>query len=254
MVVRWIFIILLFSNAAWADELITKVIDLHYQNADAVIKLLQPLLQTNEQITGSGQTLIVKVQPNTLTQIRDILHKIDQPPVTFQITVYQGDPDWLSTANSDSIVISTSSASQQKRRQSIEVMNGESAFVSTGEDQPVISSVGVGWLSTGVSYNRRLVQNGLLVEPQLQGQKVKLTVRRIREQDSNASNQQFDQQQVVTTVLIPLNEWVSLGSAEGDAPADADTTVYRAGNQYTQNSTLYIKVNIVQKSSSGIQK
>nr|HAT8714384.1 type II/III secretion system protein [Legionella jordanis] len=254
MVVRWIFIILLFSNAAWADELITKVIDLHYQNADAVIKLLQPLLQTNEQITGSGQTLIVKVQPNTLTQIRDILHKIDQPPVTFQITVYQGDPDWLSTANSDSIVISTSSTSQQKRRQSIEVMNGESAFVSTGEDQPVISSVGVGWLSTGVSYNRRLVQNGLLVEPQLQGQKVKLTVRRIREQDSNASNQQFDQQQVVTTVLIPLNEWVSLGSAEGDAPADADTTVYRAGNQYTQNSTLYIKVNIVQKSSSGIQK
>lgn len=239
-------LLLLVSNV-FADQLITKVIELHYQNADTVIQMVQPLLQNGEQITGNGQTLIVKVSPETLTQLRTILQKIDQPPVTFEITVFQGNPDWLKSQNSDTTVISTSTQTTRQNRQSVQVMNGQSAFVSTGQDQPVISSAGAGWWSPGVTFDRRLVQNGLLVEPVLQGQKVKLTVRRIREQDTAASNQAFNQQQVVTTVLVPLDQWVSLASAEGNAPVDSSTQIIQVGNQFTQNSTLYIKVHIVQK-------
>nr|WP_133132892.1 type II/III secretion system protein [Legionella sp. PL877] len=250
---RWLIGLLFLATNVFAQPLITKVIQLHYQSADNVVKLIQPLLQEGEQVTGTGQTLIVKVSPETLTQLRIVLNKLDQPPVTFEITVFQGDPDWLSAQNDNTIVVSTSSISQQQRRQSVRVMNGESAFVSTGQDQPVLSSAGIGWF-TGVSYDRRLVQNGLLVEPVLQGQQVKLTVRRIREQDSNVSNQQFDQQQVATTLLVPLNKWVPLASAQGDAPAASDTVVIRAGNQFAQNSTLYIKVDVVQKTTSGVQK
>lgn len=250
---RWLVLLLFLTSNVMAHPMITKVIELNYQNAETIVPLIQPLLQDGEQITGSGQTLIVKVSPETLTQLRTVLHKLDQSPVTFRITVFQGDPDWLSTQNDNTIVITTPSEANQRRRQSVTVMNGESAFVSTGEDQPVVSSVGVGFW-TGVTYERRLVQNGLLVEPELQGQKVKLTIRRVREQNSQISNQQFDEQQVVTTVLVPLNEWVSLASAQGDAPADSTTQVYRAGDQFAQNSTLYIKVDIVQKQSSGINK
>lgn len=251
---KWFIGLLFLAMNVWADQMITKVIELNYQNADNVIRLVQPLLQDGEQITGSGQTLVVKVTPQTLTQLRTVLHKLDQPPVTFEITVFQGDPDWLNGQNNNDMVISTSSQSQQRRRQSVTVMNGESAFVSTGEDQPVLSSVGIGFWGTGVSYDRRLVQNGLLVEPVLQGQKVKLTVRRVREQDSQVVNQQFDEQKVNTTVMVPLNQWVPLASAEGSAPADSNTITIHAGNQYSQNSTLYIKVRIVQKESSGINK
>ncbi|KTC85212.1 type II/III secretion system protein [Legionella brunensis] len=251
---KWLLGLFFLATNVFAQPLMTKVIQLHYQNADTVIQLVQPLLQDGEQITGTGQTLIVKVSPKTLTQLRTILQKIDQPPVTFEITVFQGDPDWLSTQNDNTTVISTSSQQNQQRRQSVQVMNGESAFVSTGQDQPVISSVGIGWWGPGITYDRRMVQNGLLVEPVLQGQKVKLTVRRIREEDSRVSNQQFNDQQVVTTVMVPLNQWVSLASPQGDAPADSDTQVIRAGDQFSQNSTLYIKVNIVKKETSGIQK
>lgn len=252
---KWILcLFFIVTNALALPPLMTKVIQLNYQNADTVIQLVQPLLKEGEQITGTGQTLVVKVTPQTLTQLRVLLQKIDQPPVTFEITVFQGDPDWLSTQNDNTIVISTSSQQNQQRRQSVQVMNGESAFISTGQDQPVISSVGIGWWGPGITYDRRLVQNGLLVEPMLQGQKVKLTVRRVREQDSRVSNQQFDEQNVMTTVLIPLNQWVSLASPQGDAPADSSTEVIRAGDQFSQNSTLYIKVNVVKKATSGIPK
>ncbi|CDZ77836.1 Type II secretory pathway, component HofQ [Legionella massiliensis] len=247
---KWFIAILFLAANVFADSaMITKVITLNYQTADHIIQLVQPLLGEGEQISGSGQTLIVKVTPETLTQLRDVLHKLDQPPVTFQISVYQGDPDWLNNQNDNTIVITTPSHSDQLQRQSITVMNGESAFVSTGQDQPVLSSAGIGFW-TGVSYDRRLVQNGLLVQPTLQGNQVKLKVRRIREQANPVVNQQFDQQQVDTTVMVPLNKWVSLASPQGSQPVDSSTQIIRAGNQFTQNSTLYIKVNLVQQGTS----
>lgn len=247
---KWLIGLLFLAANAFADStMITKVIELHYQTAEHVVQLVQPLLNNGEQISGSGQTLIVKVTPDTLTQLREILHKLDQPPVTFQISIYQGDPDWLNQQNDNTLVITTPSHSDQLQRQSVTVMNGESAFVSTGQDQPVLSSVGIGFW-TGVSYDRRLVQNGLLVQPSLQGQQVKLKVRRIREQDDPVVNQQFDQQQVDTTIMVPLNKWVSLASPQGSQPVDSSTEIIRAGNQFSQNSTLYIKVNLVQAPSN----
>lgn len=253
---KWILIMWLVATSVFAtDEMITKVIELNYQDAQQVIQLIQPLLKPGEQVTGEGQTLIVKVSPDTLTQLRAVLHKLDQPPVTFEIMIHQGDPNWLQTQNSNTIVISTPSPTNQQQSQSVMVTNGQSAFVSTGQDQPVVSAVGVGFF-TGVSYDRRLVQNGLLIEPLLQGQKVKLTVRRVREQDSNVSDQNINEQQVMTTVMVPLNQWVALANASGESPNDADpnTQVISVGNQYSQNSTLYIKVRVVGKQSSGIEK
>lgn len=252
---RLLYALLLLAGTVFADEaMITKVIQLNYQSADKIVTLVQPILAPGEVISGNGQTLVVKVKPDTLTEIRDILHKLDQPPVTFQITVFQGDPNWLSTQDDNTISISTNSNQNQQRYQSVQVMNGESAFISTGQDQPVISNIGFGWWSAGVSYQRKVVQTGVIVEPVLQGQKVRLSVRRIREQDSQVSNQAFDQQKVMTTVMAPLNEWVSLGTAQGKPAADSETEEIQVGYSFTQNATLYVKVTIVGKKSSGINK
>lgn len=244
---KWILGLWFVSISVFAAPMITKVIELHYKNAAQIIQLVQPLLQPDEKVSGTGQTLIVKVNPKTLTQIRTVLHELDKPPVTFEITIFQGDPDWLSTQNTQTVVISTPSRTNLQRRQSVRVMNGESAFVSTGEDQPVVSSVGAGFWAAGVTYDRRLVQNGLLIAPVLEGQNVKLKVKRVRQQDNPTDSQSFDQQKIATTVMAPLDQWVSLGSAEGEAPADSNTEVIRSGNKYSKNSTLYIKVTVVGK-------
>ncbi|MFC3908015.1 type II/III secretion system protein [Legionella dresdenensis] len=241
---KYIVLLWLLSGSLFAAGMMTKVINLHYQQAQTVIQLVQPLLQPGEQITGNGQTLVVKVSPETLTQIRLVLNKIDVPPVTFRVTVYQGDPNFLRNQNSIGLNISTQSRARLKRYQSVTVLNGESAFISSGDDQPLVSTVGVG-LWTGVGYQRRQVQNGLLVEPVLQGQQVKLVIRRIREQTSPVNNQVIQQQQVDTTIMAPLNEWVNLAAAEGP-PAGANTQmVIHAGNSFARYSNVYIKVEII---------
>ena len=247
---KWLMgLLFLAANAFAQPPMMTKVIELHYQNADQLIQLLQPLLQPDEKISGSGQRLIVKVTAITLTQLRAMLHKLDQAPVRFEITVFQADPDWLNRQNNKTISISTSSRANQERRQSIQVMDGESAFVSTGQDQPILSSVSAGYWDLSTSYQRRLVQNSLDLKPVLQGQHVKLAIRRLREQVSQGGTQQFDHQELATTVWLPLNQWVSLASAEGKAAADSGTKIYHAGNQFSKNSTLYIKVGIVEKTT-----
>ena len=250
MIKKTLLIWFLMIHCAIAAQMITKVIQLNYQQAATIIHLVQPLLADGEQITGSGQTIVVKVMPNTLTQLRVILQKVDQPPVTFQVSIYQGDPNWLNDQNNSDFTISTNSQRQQQRSQSVTVMNGESAFISTGQDQPVISNVGIGWWSAGVSYQRQVVQSGVLVEPTLQGQKVKLSVRRVRQQNNDTNNQSVDMQQVMTTVMVPLNQWVSLGSAQNAQQANDTTQVVSVGNNFTNSATLYIKVSIVGGSNS----
>lgn len=251
----WVIGLLLIASNAFSQSMITKVIDLNYIQADKVIQLIQPLIQTDdgEKISGSGQTLVVDVSPQTLTKIRSVLHQIDVPPVTFNISIYQGDPDWLSQKNKNDVVYSTNPQSQLQRSQSVKVMSGESAFISTGEEVPIISSVGVGFF-TGVDYQQHNIQNGLLVQPVLQGNQVKLSVKRVREQENAAGGQQFDNQQVNTTVMAPLNKWVPLGTAEGIQDTDTSSTSYTAGRSFSQNSTLYIKISVVNAMPSGVSK
>lgn len=252
---RWLIILLFLAGNAFSQTPITKMIELNYVQADKVVQLLQPLINSDEgeKISGSGQTLIVVVNPPTLTKIREILHQLDVPPVTFNVSIYQGDPDWLSQQNSNDVVYSTNPQSQVQRSQSVKVMSGESAFVSTGEEVPTVSSVGVGFF-TGVSYQQHNIQNGLLVMPVMQGSQVKLSVKRVREQENAAGGQQFDNQQVNTTIMAPLNKWVPLGSAEGSQNTDSSSTSYTAGRPFSQNSTLYIKVSIVNAMPSGSSK
>ncbi|RUR17885.1 type II/III secretion system protein [Legionella sp. km535] len=252
MMNRWLIVLFFFASNAFSQSMITKVIELNYVPADKIIQLIQPLIQTEdgEKVSGSGHTLIVVVSPSTLTQIRDVLHKLDVPPVTFNISIYQGDPDWLSQQNNNDVTYSTNPQSEVQRSQSVQVMSGESAFVSTGEEVPVVSSVGVG-LFTGIEYQQHNIQNGLLVQPVLQGNQVKLSVKRVREQENAAGGQQFDNQQVNTTIMAPLNKWVPLGSAEGSQNNDSSSTSYTAGRPFSQNSTLYIKVSIVNSMPAG---
>lgn len=260
--IRWLIALLFFTNNAFSQTMMTKVIELNYLQANKVIQLIQPLMQAEEKVSGSGQTLIVTVCPQTLTQIRTILHQIDVPPVTFNIAIYQGDPNWLSSQNGSSVSYSTQPRSEQLRSQSVKVMSGESAVISTGEEVPIISQLsgGIGGGAGtdagngdyfGIAYEQYNIKNGFVVSPVLKGSQVKLTIKRLREQVNAAGGQQFDNQQLNTTIMAPLNKWVSLGSAEGSQNQDSSSTSYSAGRSFSKNSTLYIKVSVMNTKPSG---
>jgi len=247
-------IVAILLSSSLAAQNIQKVIELHYKSAQEIERLIQPLLQEGDKISGEGNTLVVNVSPKTLTSIRAVLHRIDVPPVSFEVSVYQGTPNWLNNQRAGTKVISTQSNKEQQRYQTVQVMSGESAYISTGTNQPFISGVGVGLWTTGVDYERRNVKSGLYVSPSMQGSKVKLTVRKVRDQINNVDNQVVNEQDYMTTMMMPVNQWVALGSAQGQQPEKTGTRVYTAGNSYGQHSTLYIKVRVKNQRNFGNAK
>lgn len=247
---KWLFILCLLANTVFAQALITKVVELHYIPASQVLSLINPLLEDGERASGSGQTLILKVSPQTLSELRTLLHKIDVPPVSFNITVYQGDANWLNKQGND-VVYSTAPQTQSPQSQSVQVLNGQTALVSMDNQIPIVQAFGYGFYS-GVIYQQHTVQTGLLVRPLLQGSQVQLALKRIRQQQNIPGSQQFGEQQIDTTIIAPLDQWVALGTTNGSGIVDKSSQVYSNRRAFVRNSTLYIKVSIV-KAASGPQ-
>lgn len=240
---KWMLgLFLLLATPVWAQPLISKVIELNYLPANQVIELIQPLIKNGEQISGLGQTIVLKVSPQTLTDIRNLIHKIDIAPVTFKITIHQGEADWLKKQGK-AVVYSSRSLHKSPINQSVQVMNGQTALVSSEEQIPIIQAAGFGFY-TGVIYQQQPVQTGLLIRPIAQGTQVQLTLRRIRQEEQNTRYQQFSEQRIDTTIMAPLNQWISLGAANGMDEED-QSTVYSTSRPFIKNATLYIKITII---------
>lgn len=232
---------------AFASDPITEVIPVTYLSTGDAVQALRPLLKEGESVTPSGHQLILTASPETLLTVKNVLHQIDLAPATFAVLVHQDQANWLSQQANNDVTYSTDSEINEGDSQSIQVSSGESAFISTGSNVPVLSSAGAGLWGPGVNYQREQISQGILFSPELQGQRVKLKMRRVNAQMDQVNNQNINQQQLNTTTLIPLNQWVKLGSAgQADTPSDdSDEVTYSAGAKLQEKATLYIKVMVI---------
>lgn len=245
---RFFLILLFITNSLFADSapppMITKVISLHYVQAQTLIPQLTPLLQPGENVSGNNSSLIVNVSQATLTKIRPIIFALDKPEVVFIVSIHQGDENWIQDQQQDDVVYSATSRNESGNAQSVSVMSGETAFVNQGTDKPVISAVQAGWVA-GVSYDRQQNDQGFYVTPILQGNQVKVSIRRMRGQSNPVDEQSSQNQSLETTTMVPLNKWVKLGATgQSDINSEPSSTDYTAQGSYTNETSLYIKVSI----------
>lgn len=241
---KWFILLLLLSPLSFAQELITKTISLNYIQPAAVIKALKPMLQQGESISSLNNNLIINVTKDTLTRIRPLIHQLDVAPVTFLIAVHQGDANWLDTEQDDVSYSATSGASRADN-QNVQVTSGSYALVSTGSDTPVISQVNAGWVA-GVGYDRMKSQKGFLIRPELKGNKVSIHLKRMYTEPNPVNNQVQNQQEMSTSTIVPLDQWVKLAQMSGPDSnnSEDDSVSYGAGGGNEYKGTLYIKVSI----------
>lgn len=240
-----VFILNAISNAYAANQLV-KVIHLNYKTASEVIPLLTPALIEGAKVSGQKNTLVIKTTPQNLTQIRYILHKLDVPPIMYLIAIRQGNLHGNHTNLGNVIEYNTQSDDYQLRNQKVKVLNGETAFINTGQQIAQIESAGIGWWNTGVTYQRRNVNQGFWVEPHRQGHAVLLKIYRLRERSNPQLAQTIDYQTTMTTLRVPVGQWVEIGSSRSQGMENSnDSVIYQTGNRFTQTANLYIKVSIL---------
>lgn len=225
---RWIFGGLLVA-LLWTQPLYAKLIRLHYLSANTVLPVLQPLLQSGEQISGQDDFIVLNASPSTLTAVRSVLQQLDVKPVTFHISVYQGPPQGLMTKDQ---YYSTDMTSK-KGMSSIQVLNGQTAQITMVKEVPVISALGYGFF-TGITYQAHPVRNGLFLSPQAKGSLVQVTLYQVNQQQEIQAPQTFVGKELKTSVLLPFDQWIAIN------PAGHEQNTYSSNSQW--NNTLYIKV------------
>ena len=209
-----------------------QVIDLKYRTAAEVIPVLQPLLESGGALTGQDYKLFVRASSANVAQLRKALAEIDRQPRQFLVAVRRASRQQIqreqasvsgSIGNGGGNVTLSTGDSEQRRESngvaSVNVIEGNAAFIATGESVPVVSSVvirGGNRPRVGMSSSYRDLSSGFTVTPRLAGEQVVLTIEQQAEQRA-ADGNGVQTQRLSTQVSGKLGEWLPLGGVSESA-------------------------------------
>jgi type II secretory pathway component GspD/PulD (secretin) len=236
-----------------------EVIDLKYRTAAEVIPVLQPLLEQGGALTGQDYKLFVRASPANVRQLRAALVQIDRKPNQLLVSVRrsrQQDMEHeraqvsgtVSNRGSDVSVHATHSDARDGRDgvASVQVIEGSSAFISSGSDVPIVTAVAAGggrrpWAAATTGY--RNVSSGLVVTPRVNGQTVVLD---IEQQDERVVNGNVQTQHLTTQVSGPLGEWIQLGGISESASSQQRGILSRQYSTQSDERSIWVQVQSVQ--------
>lgn len=252
---------LLLAAAVVTAQGMVEVIQLRYRQADQVIPVLQPLLGRESSISSFQNQLVIRATPAEIAQLRKVLASIDTVPRRLLITVRQvadserarreaelsgsigGSDGRVTLPGSGSReggqvvlregddrlrarVVETNQAGQERIAQTVQVLEGYSAFIRLGESRPVPNRQVLRTVVNGQIVDRvvesteyRDTNTGFHVLPRLQGDIVTLDINPQRETFDEQRRGAVNVQRVTTTVSGRLGEWIDLGGS-GDARSD----------------------------------
>lgn len=274
-----------FAMTSVADAQTTvEVLPLKYRKSEQVIPVLQPLLGRDSSISGFQNQLVVRATPAELAQLKRVLADIDTAPKRLLITVRQDadqERDRREAELSGSIgnqnaritvpgsgsreggnavfrdgddrlrgrVVDSQRSSSSSTQQSIQVLEGYSAFIRVGESRPLRSRQVVRTVVNGQIVDRvvegtdyRDASTGFSVVPRIQGNIVTLDIDPQRETFDESRRGVVNVQRVVTTVSGRLGEWMDLGGVNESRNDHQSTLLGRSSTSGSERRGVQVKV------------
>ncbi len=255
----------LIAVASWAQSLDT--IELKNRSAEELIPVLQPLLESGGALSGQGYTLFVRTSAANLAQLRSAVEQLDRKPRQLLVSVRRSTAEEMEreraqasgTVRNDRgsgsvnehpstrtrATISGSSSNLQTsggRVTSVSVLEGSSAFISSGTSVPIVTMVGGGvgrqrWGAASTQY--RDLTNGFLVTPRVSGDSVVLEV---EQRADTLRDGAINTQQVSTQVSGRIGEWVQLGGIDNTSSTSQSGVLSRRHSTARDSQSVWIKV------------
>ncbi len=217
-----------------------EVIKLKYRTAEQVIPVLKPLLAKDGTLSGLQYQLLIRTTPASLADMKKALETIDAVPRRLLITVRQDaalENDRRSASLSGrppegnetvvaagASVASTRSLSSDNNTQTLQMLEGGSAFIRTGQSVPAIAPqqsfarTAPGGRVVGqavVAPEYREVMSGFHATARLDGDRVMLEISPQRDTPANPEQNlapgSINMQRASTTVHGRLGEWIEIG-------------------------------------------
>jgi len=274
------------AGSAFAQTSV-EVIQLRYRQADQVIPVLQPLLGREASISNFQNQLVIRATPAELAQIKSVLASIDTPPRRLLITVRQ-DADVSGSRREAEVsgsigndqarvsvpgrgsreggnvilrdgddrlrarVVDSSQVASERIGQTVQVLEGYTAFIRAGESRPVRNRQVVRTMVNGQWVDRvvettdyRDATTGFNVRPRLQGDRVTLDIDPQRENFEDQRRGTVNVQRVATTVSGRLGEWIDLGGINETRSDDRSGTLSTRSARSNEQRGVQVKVEIL---------
>jgi hypothetical protein len=209
-----------------AAQYALEIIPLRHRTVDQVIPVLQPLLEPGATLGGQSGQLFVRTSPANLAEIRRALEALDVAARRLQVLVrFEGGAQTASRDVSGSGAITslgsrvelraldTRSGEYERVDQRLQVVEGGTAWITTGESRPVPQRQLIRTPGGVVSQETFVVQganSGFGVVPRLSGRTVTMEV--VQQREAPGAGGSLQSQRAATTASGRLGEWFELGA------------------------------------------
>lgn len=250
---------------AWAQSL--TVIDLKYRRAEELIPVLQPLLEQGGALTGQDYKLFVRASGANLAQLRSAVAQLDKQQRQMLVSVRRSTAQDLQreqASASGTLRTGDGSVSVNERPRSgsgatvragernlqtadssvssVQVLEGNAAFIATGTSVPVVTAFAVGGghrpFVAGTVEHRNL-QRGFIVTPRVNGDQVILD---ISQQDERVDGGGIQSQSLNTQVMGRLGTWIPLGGVSESSSRTDRGILSRSHSTGGNELSIWVKV------------
>lgn len=255
----------LMAATVWAQSL--TVIDLKHRRAEELIPVLQPLLEQGGALSGQDYKLFVRTSSTNLAQLRSAVEQLDKQQRQMLVSVRRStaqDIQREQASASGTLRTGDGSISVNERPRSgsgatvragernlqtqsssvssVSVLEGNAAFISTGNTVPIVTAVAVGGgrrpFVGGVVEHRDL-QRGFMVTPRVNGDQVILD---ISQQDERVAGGGIQSQSLNTQVIGRLGTWMQLGGVSESSTRTDSGILSRNYSTGGNELSIWVKV------------
>jgi len=253
-------IVLLFNGGIGVRaDTVMEIITLKNRPAESIQAVVEPLLENNEQIIATSDSLILKVRPENLSPLSSLIKKLDKPLSQFIIYVTQSRAQSSEqlTASLHGMLSThsrylrgkygdTQTLNQQNSIQTLRTLEGKPAFIKSGENRPFYPirlwrypgsqtqptyDVDTQWME---------ITTGFAVTPYLSGDKIQLTISPWS--DRFEINQTISVQEAATTLIVSPGEWTAIGEISSAHKTQQDGFLRHSRNTAQNQLKIFVKV------------
>lgn len=266
--------LLAFACLAEPAGQILEIVPLQHRDYTEIRPLIEPLLAPGATLTGSGSQLILRTTPDNLAELRQAIAALDTRQQRLRISVAQtriddsafdsygvdarlqdgdagvvvGSPPAGPGSALDARITRTHGQDEGSNLYSVLALDGQAAFVDTGEARPqpyVTQPWGPygGVAQGGIDYVE--TRSGFHVTPRLRGDAVTLEIASQREDFARDGAGQITTSGVDTVVSGRLGEWLPLGGVAETTAGDQSGLLAHTRRRDNAHAGYWVRVDLV---------
>lgn len=252
---------------AVADEV--EVVQLRYRTAEQVIPTLRPLLEPGGGLSGMQSTVVIRASRANIAQLKQVIAALDTVPRRLLISVRQdaagafaergaGASGTIASGNArigineppraqSGVAVGVyerHTTAADRMTSQVQALEGSPAYISTGQSAPVRSTVvspapgGGSVVQSTTTF--QTAASGFYVTPRLSGDRVTLEIAPQRAVPGPHGTVSY--QQVVTTAVGQLGEWIELGRIAQSAAGTQSGVLYGASGAGSGGTSVWVRV------------